>query len=290
MPSRKESRGRHWCFTLNNWTEEEYASLVALGTELPDPVTYLCVGKETGEEGTPHLQGFVSLSGRKSFSFVKRLISGRCHLEVARSRPAVAASYCKKDGDYEEFGVVPKGAGRRNDLHEAVAAIKGGMRKREFAETFPNVYARAFRFISECYLLFAEQRVWVPEVRVFWGATGTGKTRRAIEEAGEDVYIHPGGEWFDGYEGQPCVIFDDFGGHEFKLTYLLKLLDRYPMRVPVKGSFVVWAPKMIWLTSNTDPKLWYQGASLEHQAALRRRISFITHFNNPWDPENCVWG
>lgn len=72
--------------------------------------------------------------------------------------------------------------------------------------------------------------------------------------------------------------FDDFGGSEFKLTYLLKLMDRYPMRVPVKGSFVNWVPKKIYITSNYSPKEWFPNAKDEHVKALFRRFKKVVRF------------
>jgi len=41
-------------FTLNNWTEEE---LKYLKEEFAPQTTWMVIGKEEGEEGTPHLQG-----------------------------------------------------------------------------------------------------------------------------------------------------------------------------------------------------------------------------------------
>lgn len=119
------------------------------------------------------------------------------------------------------------------------------------------------------------QRNWLCSVIVYWGPTGAGKTRAVYDNlpSPESIYVHPGGPWFDGYDSQPIVLFDDFGGSEFKLTYLLKLLDRYPMRVPVKGGFVSWCPQEIYITSNHAPVSWFPNAKEEHVRALMRRIT-----------------
>jgi len=91
---------KHWCWTLNNYSNDEFQQLVALSTELPDPVQYVVFGKELGAQGTPHLQGFISFSRRVTFNATKRLVSPRCHLEKAKGTPAQAAEYCRKDGDF----------------------------------------------------------------------------------------------------------------------------------------------------------------------------------------------
>jgi hypothetical protein len=109
---------------------------------------------------------------------------------------------------------------------------------------------------------------------VLWGRTGTGKTRFCYEQIKDSTYWSPGDyQWFDGYEGQRIVIIDDYRG-EYPLPLFLKLLDRYPMRVPVKGSFVEWCPKKIFITSNIEPAHWYQ-TDYESNCAMLRRLNTI---------------
>lgn len=92
------SAAKHWCFTLNNYTDEEFHALQALGTEKAYDIAYLVFGKEMGQEATPHLQGFVSFTKRKRLTQVKPIISNRAHLEPAGGSPRQASEYCKKDG------------------------------------------------------------------------------------------------------------------------------------------------------------------------------------------------
>lgn len=98
-----------------------------------------------------------------------------------------------------------------------------------------------------------------PFVLWFWGKTGTGKTRTAVEMAkdiGVDYWISSCEKlhWFDGYCGQPYVIIDDFRRDMCTLKYLLRLTDRYDMQVEVKGQFVNWIPKYIIITCPVDHK------------------------------------
>lgn len=268
---------KHWCFTLNNYTEDDERLFQAIGTERIG-IDYFVYAKETGENGTPHLQCHVSFSCRRSLRFVKDLFGDRLHAEVCRGTPAQSAEYCKKDGAYEEFGSCPRGSGKRSDLDAVVACIKAGISKSDLIEEHASTYARSFKFVNECFLRYSRSRDWMPETVVYFGETGLGKTRKAFEEAEAVPYMHSGGMWFDGYDGEAEVIFDDFGGSEFKLTYLLKLLDRYPMRVPVKGGFVNWVPRKIWITSNYDPKEWFPNAKDEHVKALFRRFHKVVRF------------
>lgn len=272
------SRAKNWCFTLNNYNEsdEERLSLLHEGVE------YLVYGREVGDSGTPHLQGYVVFASRKRLAQVKFLVGDSAHLEVAKGSPSSNREYCTKDGDFYEFGTLPaSGQGTRTDIAGLKLAISRGDAIGTLQQEHFGLYLRYQRVIDRLAMRAQERRNWVTQVFVFIGPTGTGKTRRVHQETTpEELYSHPGGMWFDGYEGQEAVLFDDFGGSEFKLTYLLKLLDRYPMNVPVKGSFVNWKPKKVYITSNIDPDDWYRNAWPAHVTALQRRITSITRFEN----------
>jgi len=271
MPS---AQAKHWCFTINNYTSEEKDELAAL---VPEHATYLIYGEEVGENGTPHLQGFVSFAVRLVASRVKQFIGRRAHIEIARGTPCQAINYCKKDGAFSEFGTAPKGRGSRSDVQQVQQAIKEGATKDQIRDRFFGTYIRYERSILNYIGELQEVRSWITEVIVYWGKTGTGKTRQVYTfHRPEEIYAHPGEQWFDGYDRHPIVLFDDFNGSEFKLAYLLKLLDRYPMRVPVKGNYVQWVPKKVFITSNKSPDDWYPNAYEEHRRALLRRLSTIT--------------
>jgi hypothetical protein len=81
-----------------------------------------------------------------------------------------------------------------------------------------------------------------------------------------------GNEWFDGYEGQKLVLFDDFDKGQISFRLLLRLLDRYPMQVPIKGGFVEWCPRVIYITSNLGPARWYPS---EDYMVLHRRLDVV---------------
>lgn len=265
--------GKHFCFTLNNPTEDECLKLEKLGETKSEGLVYLICGAEVGETGTKHIQGFVSWDKRRTFAWVKRRVSPRCHLEGAKGSPKQAAAYCKKDGKYLEYGVIPAGKGSRTDLVRAVEIIKRGGTMRELAQASATSLVRYGGGLLRLRQLHRPVRESPPSIWVFWGKTGTGKTRRVWEfvDHGE-LWVHPGDRWFDGYDGHKAVLFDDFDGSWFKLVYLLRLLDRYPMSVPVKGAYAWWSPTSIYITSNLEPKEWYKNATEEHQRALLRRL------------------
>lgn len=121
-----------------------------------------------------------------------------------------------------------------------------------------------------------------PEVYIYWGESGTGKTRKAIAE-NPDCYIltKPNGNntvWFDGYEGQSCVVLDEFYGW-IQYDLLLRVLDRYPLKVQTKGGFVEFRATKFVITSNKPWMEWYP--NIDDKQALERRVreyGHVTHF------------
>lgn len=144
---------KNWCFTLNNPTDDERTHLASLSTSASPVVSYLVVGREVGDSGTPHLQCFVQCDRRISLARCRRLISPRAHYEIARGTPLEAANYCKKDGDFDEYGQLSAGQGKRNDWEDLRAFVvdKGAVpSNRELASTFPALFSRSTRLREIC--------------------------------------------------------------------------------------------------------------------------------------------
>lgn len=95
-PPTKNIRSRKWCFTLNNWTEEEYKDLIRI---LDTKMAKYIVGKEIGEEGTPHLQGYFELINAMAFTTIKKW-NNRLHIEKAKGNTKSNLVYCKKGGEW----------------------------------------------------------------------------------------------------------------------------------------------------------------------------------------------
>lgn len=171
--------------------------------------------------------------------------------------------------------------GTRTDLIKLREAIKSGKRKRELVEddALCEVVAKYPRFASLCYEAFAPETREAPTVVLLYGPPGCGKTKHAYTESPHlwKAPIGKGG-WYDQYDGHSAVLFDDFAGKasHTALSDLLRILDRYSEKVPVKGGFVSWRPTTIYITTNIHPFEWYDWQGREvHYPALRRRIAMV---------------
>lgn len=136
--------------TLNNYTADDVAVLRTPNSKL----TYIIVGHEVGEQGTPHLQIYFQLEKQAKLTTIKNWGGpwARMHLEPARGTDVEAADYCKKEGNYFELGTRrTTGRGARNDLYELQKAVDNGLSYEKICELF----------FSECakYHLFVQQQI-----------------------------------------------------------------------------------------------------------------------------------
>lgn len=135
-----------------------------------------------------------------------------------------------------------------------------------------------------------------PEVYWIYGHPGRGKSRICDEFGKKKCFgnywrCNDNLNWADHYHGQPVVIFDDFRPDECSFTKFIKILDMYDLRLSVKGSFVLFSPKLIFITMPTHPqttmaesKCWMR----EDYGQLERRITRIVNWDDPADQEFIV--
>lgn len=285
-PVSRNSTNNWWQFTLNNYSDDDYETIRALFHNKANRLTYIVVGKEIGENQTPHLQGFVAFAVRKQFSTVKKLVGERAHIEPVTQTPEKAAAYCKKDGDFFEKGVCPdevKRQGARSDLSAIKDQLDAGGSvwdiARESHDGFSAI-SRAHKFFLGYETAIDQPRNFQTQVYVFYGDSGTFKSTAAHRFADLFTVVRPrhkgDGVWYDGYEPNRhrAALLDDFYGW-MPFNNLLELLDRYGCRVQVKGGTLQWKPHSICITSNTSPERWYNYGEHMHYSALHRRLAHV---------------
>ena len=264
------SKSRAWCFTLNNPKGDETYALHAV---------YTIVGDEVGDSGTPHHQGYIYFENARTFTAIQKMLPKGAHIERALGNAEQNREYCSKDGKiFYEDGVCPK-QGKRTDFQAVREALAAGERMSDIVE-----WATSFQSVrsAEMILKYKEtRRNWVPEVLWFWGGTGTGKTRQAFELAPEAWVSGRNLKWWDGYDAHEDVIFDDFRGDFCTYHELLRILDRYPYRIEVKGGSRQLLAKRIIITSPVPPAQVYR--TVEDVGQLLRRITSVSCFDTDTD-------
>lgn len=280
-------KNRSFVVTYNNpkITLEDLGKLL----ESDESVKYYVFGSEVAPTtGTPHFQGYVTFKNPRSISGVnKKFFGNKARLEVAKGTAEENRVYCTKDNNFVEGGEMPK-PGRRTDIKNIKdLRLKERCTVRELlameveddeGEAKPIIRnLQQLRFAEGLSKYMPLRQRDVPEVIWLWGATGTGKTKTAFEICGEDTWVNNGGlRWFDGYDEHENVIFDDFRSEHCEFEFLLRLLDRYPLRVEVKGGYVNWVPKRIVVTAPYKPEEMFGFlGEIENLKQLLRRITEI---------------
>lgn len=282
-------QARRWCFTyfwVEDREEKDCTADAPLFIKDHERIKYAVWQLERCPETRRlHLQGYIEFNSPRRLLAVKTIIGDpRVSLMQSNGTRAHNIAYCTKlesrvEGPwYIQVGDEPQ-PGKRNDLHVAAAGIRDGASLESIMEESPHLLVRYARGFQTLIGIRDQQlsRNWrTLRVFVYYGDAGTGKTRKAIEDAGEDYYILDQGErvWFDGYSNQKTLIIDDFYGW-IKYGMLLRILDGYQYRCEIKGSFA-WAQwTTVVLTSNKRPSEWYQTGLTP---ALERRINEVRHF------------
>lgn len=265
---------RHWCATF---FEKPEVTLV-------DEYRYMIVGVETAPTtGKTHYQCYIEFQGKTSMKQIKSMFHDpTVHLEPRAGTREQARDYCKKEGNYTEHGIWATGPGFRTDLVEVVGAIVAGeTRLSEMMIENPKVYCQYRNGLKDIQAAVDKKNSQATrhvEVEVISGPTGRGKTERAY---GPNTFKIEGGElnWFDGYDGEKTLLIDDYD-NDVKITRLLNILDRYQLRLPVKGGFTYAAWTKVFITTNLKRSELHRQAKPAHIAALNRRI---TTWTDLWD-------
>lgn len=272
---------RNWCFTVNN-------------PELPftlsneDKIKICVYQLEKGQNGTPHIQGYIELKSPTRISGLKRMsFLSRAHLEVRKGSRLQALQYVtKQDTRLEEphsFGLTttitefieslkPKKK-QSEELQEIKAKLDQGKTSVEIADEHFDLWVRHYRAFERYSCLKTAPRNHQVDVHLVIGPTGTGKSRWAMDQH-PNAYWKQRSQWWCGYSGQDTVILDEYYGW-LPYDLLLRLCDRYPLLVESKGGQIQMECSRIIITSNHLPDKWYKPDI--YIAALLRRISHF-HF------------
>lgn len=244
-------------------------------TELPVECAWITGQREIGAGGYEHWQLCVAFTKKRSLQFVRDFFGGRAHCELLRSENA--AAYCNKEATRVPgsepilLGSKPIRRNSKTDWDAVWDAAKAG----RLMDIPASVRVISYRTVRAIAADNDNPKALVRTCVVYWGPTGTGKSRRAWEEAGLEAYCKdPRSKFWCGYQTQKHVIVDEFRGG-IDVAHLLRWLDRYPCRVEIKGSSRPLCAEKFWITSNLNPERWYPEIDYETSLALMRRLEII---------------
>lgn len=274
-------RSRGWCFTLNNYTP---ADELLLADYTPSTLVYLVYGKEIGDSGTPHLQGFVYFKNPVRFATLRKLLA-RAHWERARGSPQANFDYCtKQDESPYVFGVLPMSPSEKGllekDRWKIVVDLAQGGDLEEIAMFEPQIYVQHYSTLKRIKVDFHQKigdldapcGLWI------WGPPGSGKSFGVRKQFGDSLYMKNQNKWWCGYKDEEYVLIDDFDttalGHHLKIW-----ADAYAFTAEIKGSSILIRPKGIIITSNYSIEALFNGDSMLRDALLRRfRVVYKENF------------
>ncbi len=276
---------RKWCFTLNNYNEADKLRLAEAITD--GLVSFLLYAEEIAPTtGTPHLQGYLEIAKKKTGRSLKNLLA-ISNLILIKTKGDLESQkkYCSKSGELISMGV-PMQQGARTDLAAVKLMLEDGTQTQDIADAYFGTWCR-YRQSFDIYrhLVLKKPRTWMPEIYIYWGRTGLGKTKKVHDDnKPEDIWSWNGNhKFYQGYDMHDVALFDDFYGG-ISLPYMLKLCDQYPMIVNIKNGECNWQPTKIYFTSNIDPRQWWPDEPQAKTDAFFRRVrefgGGIVHFDS----------
>lgn len=192
------------------------------------------------------------------------------------------------------IGQVPQDNGKSKKLADLCEDIKGGLHnKRELADKYGPTYTRIYKGVDHLISLYKKPKTYerfpVPRNTIWFGNTGSGKTWDAEQQAidsEKSMFKIPMKQlkagWWDGYQGETIVLYDDFRGAVMEPHEFLNLLDGIK-QFPVKGAFVPNESSIIFITSSDHPINWWPkwyAKDDNNWAQVRRRLNNLYYCEN----------
>ncbi len=274
-------KARCWTMTVKNWDyfdtqdwEERIRNQKNQKGE--NLVIYLSIGKHTGEKtGYQHVHMNLEMTDQKTGYWVKNKLfnCNDMHCEIRRGTREQCDGYLNKQGQFREIINLRRlKPGRRTDLEDVYDMIQEGatfwdLYDAHFATTVRN--EKGIRnYIAMRNERQARQTIFdPPEVIVYVGPSGSGKswhcsTDKDFIESGYKFAVQMESKiYFDGYDGQKTIWFDEFSGKCMQFSKFCQLADRYPNRYETKGATVfIFGLKKILISTIQFPHLWWAGS------------------------------
>lgn len=207
-----------------------------------------------------------------------KLLLTRAHVEPQRGTCNQAINYCKKDGQFVEWGQPPEhggGSTQRERWRTLIELAEQGNMQR-IRDEFPSEY---FRYHERIKSLRIRDSIPIngPLDHEWWyGPTGTGKSS-TLWNMFPGHYAKELNKWWDGYNDEEVVAIEEWAPkNECTASFLKVWADRYPFPAQIKGgSLKKIRPRKIIVLSNYTIEQCFP--ALEDREPIKRRFK-VVHF------------
>lgn len=260
MARARPPQSKRWCFTLNNYSDDEVLSVRSFLSS--ERVVFACFGYEIGETcKTPHLQGYIIFRNPHRRSAISSFIP-RAYLVIAKGSSAQCITYCSKSGKIENFGVSPisvsdrgrSGGLKSSDSYRVAFDLARAGRFSDIWEQFPGLWLRyrsAFLCAPADSGLKPADLDYLPGVWIT-GDKGVGKSRLVRQLVPPSrLYDKNLNKWWCGFRSQPAVVLDDVDPENVRYlsVFFKRWLDRYSFTAEIKNGSLSIRPAFVFITS-----------------------------------------
>ena len=272
-------KSRSFSFTINNYK--------SVPTGLHPKMKYLCYGKEVGENGTPHIQGYVVFKNQHWKPHQYFLEHGHGHFEITRGTPQQNIDYCSKEGNFTEFGTRPMDPKKGGKMEierwdEAWRAAKEGR-----IEDIPaDIRLRHYGTILKVASRYQQPPEELDSLDNLWivGEHGSGKSTW-VHRTYPDAYKKGFNKWWCGFRedepGHKTVLLDDLHPKFAEKELLKNWADMFPFQAEIKGGSMTIRPERIIVTSNYQPREVFREKDL---GPIMRRFRVVSVADLPPAP------
>lgn len=293
----RQPRSRAWVLTIfgsdaSTWEDlcDKELHDIPCPVKMPECTWCILSLERAPTTGRLHLQGAVYYHNAVTLSHVQSDFGVNGHYEVMRGTPKESEDYCSKDATHIKgpwvHGTCPK-QGKRTDWETVKEKVIAKVPRNQILMESPHL-APCFRGVDALIEAARPNPEISRDITVYmmYGPTGTGKTHRALMSF-PDAYVIRGklveGKSFDLYNGESCLVLDEWDPREWPITTMNTLLDKWkcPLQCRYQNKYALWTKVII--TTNIEPDSWYNDAKPQQLAAFQRRITHTFHVQSQED-------
>lgn len=253
--------------------EEKFGDVISYIRSL-SPNYFVASKEKAPTTGHIHMHLYCQFLNARRLSMKKLLGS---HLDCCNGSCQQNMDYVKKYGDIlvEEGTPRLKGGATIKDIKKM---------SKEQREDLPGCYYNIVQKINgeeDKKIKGKDYYKGKIEVYWYWGESGTGKTRTAIQKIGDEEFNEvkfDGNFWHGVQEDCKVALYDDWRDGHMKPTELINFIDYNRHIMNVKGGSVRNNYTKIYITTLQNPEEIYHNVPEETKRQWLRRIKEIVKF------------